>query len=145
MCASGWLGNQNRCWNDNKSPPRKGSRRGELKWRSEIIVVIQPAETGTEIIDEEEVKKIDRGNKGKNKEECKIERLQPFNKVAIELIEARTELTPAKWKEKNMKSIEEEFIVGRGTWKVQPELTPKNRPNNSISIQLLEPKITARK
>ena len=81
MCASGWLGNQNRCWNDNKSPPRKWSRRGELKWRSEIIVVIQPAETGTEIIDEEEVKKIDRGNKGKNKEECKIERLQPFNKV----------------------------------------------------------------
>jgi len=63
-----------------------GSRRGELKWRSEIIVVIQPAETGTEIIDEEEVKKIDRGNKGKNKEECKIERLEPFNKVAIELL-----------------------------------------------------------
>jgi len=36
MCASGWLGNQSGCWSNNKSPPRKGSRRGELKWRSEI-------------------------------------------------------------------------------------------------------------
>ena len=143
MCASGWPKNQKRCWNNNKSPPRKGSKKEELKWRSKIIIVIQPARTGTEIINKKEVKKIDQGNKGKNKEECKIERLQPFNKVAIELIEARTELTPAKWKEKNMKSIEEEFIVGRGTWKVRPELTPPSK-NTAKSIKNKESRANQR-
>ena len=57
----------------------------------------------------------EKGNKGKNKEEYKIERLQAFNKEIIKLIEPNKELNPAKCKEKNIKSIEEEFIIERGT------------------------------
>ena len=58
MWASGCPGDRDKCWNDNKSPPLDGSGEGRLKWRSEIIVVIHPAETGRLIINRMEVKNI---------------------------------------------------------------------------------------
>lgn len=105
--TSGWPKNQKRCWKSKRSPPLKGSKKEELKCRSKIIIVIHPANTGKERINNKEVKKIDQGNKGKNKESCKIERLQAFNKETIKLIEPNKELNPAKCKEKNIKSTEE--------------------------------------
>ena len=44
------------------------------------------------IIKNKEVNKIDQGNKGKNKDEYKIERLQAFNKETIKLREPNKEL-----------------------------------------------------
>jgi len=32
--TSGWPKNQNKCWNKIRSPPRNGSKKEELKWRS---------------------------------------------------------------------------------------------------------------
>ena len=58
---------------------------------------------------------MNQGNKGKNKDEYKIERLQAFNKETIKLREPNKELNPAKCKENNIKSIQEEFIIERGT------------------------------
>jgi len=77
-----------------------------LKCLSNIIIVILPASTGREIIKSKLVKKIDHGNKGKNKEEYKIERLTDFNNVTIKLIEPNKELNPATCKENNIKSTE---------------------------------------
>jgi hypothetical protein len=78
-----------------------------LKCRSKIIIVINPAKTGKEIINNKPVKNIDRGNNGRNKDEYKIERLLAFNKVTIKLIEPNNELNPATCKEKNIISTEE--------------------------------------
>ena len=71
-----------------------------------MIIVILPANTGRDKINKRDVKKIDHGNKGKNKEEYKIERLQHFNNVTIKLIEPNKELNPATCKENNIKSTE---------------------------------------
>ena len=46
ICASGCLENQNKCWNNNKSPPLNGSKKEQLKCLSKIIIVITPAKTG---------------------------------------------------------------------------------------------------
>jgi len=70
-------------------------------------MVIHPANTGKERINKIEVKKRDQWNKGKNKEEYKMERLPAFNNVTIKLIEPNKEDNPAKCKEKNIKSTEE--------------------------------------
>ena len=113
--TSGWPKNQKRCWKSKRSPPLKGSKKEELKCLSKIIIVIHPANTGKLIINNKEVNKIDQGNKGKNKDEYKIERLQAFNKETIKLREPNKELNPAKCKENNIKSIQEEFIKERGT------------------------------
>ena len=74
ICASGWLENRKGCWDEIISPPRHGSKEEGLKCLSEVVVVIHPANTGNDRIDEKEVGKIDRGNKGKNKAEWIIER-----------------------------------------------------------------------
>jgi len=68
----------------------------------ELIIVIQPAKTGKERINNKEVKKIDQGNKGKNKE-----RFEAFNKETIKLIEPNKEESPTKCNEKIIKSKEE--------------------------------------
>lgn len=44
-----------------------GSKKLELKWRSKIIIVIEPAKTGIEIIRRIEVRKRENKNKGKEK------------------------------------------------------------------------------
>lgn len=87
-------------------PPRTGSKKLVLKWRSKIINVILPANTGRDSINRNDVKKIDHGNKGKKRDEYKIERLHAFNNVTIKLIEPNKELNPVTCKEKNIKSTE---------------------------------------
>ena len=52
-----------------------GSREGRLECRSEIIIVITPANTGGLIINKTDVKNIDQQYKGKNRKELIIERL----------------------------------------------------------------------
>ena len=69
MYTSGWPKNQNRCWNSKRSPPLIGSKNVVLKFLSKITIVIQPANTGKDISNKLEVKKIDQGNSGRNREE----------------------------------------------------------------------------
>jgi hypothetical protein len=69
-------------------------------------MVIDPANTGRDNINNILVKKIDQGNKGKKRDEYNIERLQAFNKVITKLIEPNNELNPAICNEKNIKSTE---------------------------------------
>ena len=83
-----------------------------------------------------EVKNILQGNKGMNNALCKTERHDAFNDVTIKLIDPNNELNPAKCKLKNSRSIEDEFIIERGTQKVQPAFTPP-----SINIKNKEPRI----
>ena len=61
------------------------------------------------------VNKIDQGNKGKNKDEYKIERLQAFNKETIKLRLPKRDDNPAKCKENNIKSIQLPCSIERGT------------------------------
>jgi hypothetical protein len=72
-----------------------------------MIIVIQPANTGKDIIRRNDVKKIDQGNKGINNEEYKMLKLDDFNKVTIKLIDPNNELNPTICNEKNIKSIDE--------------------------------------
>jgi hypothetical protein len=68
--------------------------------------VILPANTGRDRINRNDVKKIDHGNKGKKRDEYRIERLHAFNNVTIIFIlPIRLEI-PATCKEKNIKSTE---------------------------------------
>ena len=106
LWTSGWLENQNKCWKGSNDPPLTGSKKLVLKWRSKIIIVIDPANTGIDNTNKNEVKNIDHGNNGKKSDEYKIERLHAFNNVTIKLIEPNNELNPATCKEKNIKSIE---------------------------------------
>ena len=145
MWASGWLENQKRCWKGKRSPPLNGSENDVLKCLSKIIVVIHPASTGREIDNKKEVKNILQGNRGKNNDIWITERLDAFNEVTIKLIDPDKGLNPTKCKEKNIISIEEEFIIDGGTWNVQPAFTPpsivipKNIKNNeSISNHKLK-------
>ena len=94
ICTSGCLRNQGKCWGNNKSPPLNGSREGRLECRSEIIIVITPADTGRLIINKTDVKNIDQQYRGKNRKELIIERLLDFNKVTIELIDPNKLLSP---------------------------------------------------
>ena len=98
--TSGCLRNQGECWGDNKSPPLNGSREGQLGCRSEMIIVITPANTGRLIINDTGVKDIGRQYEGKNRKELIIERLEDFNKVTIELIDPNKLLNPTMCKEK---------------------------------------------
>ena len=105
MYTSGCLRNQDKCWGNNKSPPLNGSREGQLECRSEIIIVITPANTGRLIINNTDVKNIDQQYKGKYIKELIIERLLDFNKVTMELIDPNKLLNPTIWRLKNMRSI----------------------------------------
>jgi hypothetical protein len=44
--TSGWPKNQNKCWNKIGSPPPIGSKKEELRFRSNSSIVIPPANTG---------------------------------------------------------------------------------------------------
>lgn len=68
--------------------------------------MILPADTGRDRIDRDGVKKIDRGDKGKKRDEYRIERLHAFNNVTIKLIEPNKELNPATCEGENIKSTE---------------------------------------
>lgn len=99
--TSGCPKNQNKCWNNIKSPPLNGSKKEQLKCRSKIIIVITPARTGRLIINKTDVKNIDQQYKGKNRNELIIERLEDFNKVTIKLIDPNKLLNPTMCKEKH--------------------------------------------
>ena len=105
--TSGCPKNQNKCWNNNKSPPLIGSKNEQLKCLSNIIIVITPANTGKLIINKKAVKNIDQEYKGKNKNKLIIDRLVDFNNVTIKLIDPNKELNPIICKEKNIISIDE--------------------------------------
>jgi len=92
--------NQERCWNNIRSPPLNGSGKEQLKCRSKIIIVITPARTGRLIINKTDVKNIDQLYKGKNRNELIIERLEDFNKVTIKLIDPNKLLNPTMCREK---------------------------------------------
>ena len=68
--------------------------------------MILPADTGRDGINGNDVKKIDRGNKGKKRDEYRIERLHAFNNVTIKLIEPNKGLNPATCEGENIKSTE---------------------------------------
>ena len=68
--------------------------------------MILPAGTGEGRINRNDVKKIDHGNKGKKRDEYRIERLHAFNNVTIIFIEPNRDEIPATCKEKNIKSTE---------------------------------------
>ena len=78
-----------------------------LKCRSEIIIVITPADTGGLIINKTGVKNIDRRYGGKNRNKLIIERLLDFNKVTMRLIDPNKLLNPTMCKGKDMRSIDE--------------------------------------
>ena len=77
---------KNKCWKSIRSPPLIGSKNEVLKCLSKIIIVIQPANTGNDIINRNEVKNIDHGNKGINNDEYKMLKLHDFNKVIIKKV-----------------------------------------------------------
>ena len=107
MYASGCLRNQGKCWNNNKSPPLKGSENERLKCRSEIIIVITPADTGRLIINNTDVKSNVRQYNGKKRQEWTIDILLAFSIVIIELMDPNKLLNPTMCKEKNIKSTVE--------------------------------------
>ena len=98
-----------------KSPPLNGSKSELLKWRSKIIIVIHPANTGKLINNKKDVINIVQGNNGINNALFNIERHEAFNAVIIKLIEPNKLLRPAKCSEKNIKSMLLLFNVDKGT------------------------------
>jgi hypothetical protein len=89
------------------SPPLIGSKNDVLKCLSKIIIVIQPANTGNDIISNIEVKKIDQLNSDRNKMLYCIDKLEALNMVTIKLIDPNNELNPMRCNEKNIRSIEQ--------------------------------------
>ena len=90
-----------------KISPINRSRERRLECRSEIIIVITPADTRRLIINKTDVKNIARQYRSKNRKELIIERLLDFNKVTIELIDPNKLLSPTMCKKRNIRSIEE--------------------------------------
>ena len=88
------------------SPPLIGSKKEELKCLSKIIIVIHPANTGNEMINNKDVKNIDQLNNDKNNILNWIDKLHALNIVTIKLIDPNNELNPNTCNEKNIKSIE---------------------------------------
>lgn len=104
--TSRWPKNQNKCWNNSKSPPRKGSKKHELKCLSLIIIVIQAANTGIEITKSKDVKKIDQENNSIKLKRYNNEKEEILRILEIKFIEPKREDKPAKCNEKKSKSIE---------------------------------------
>lgn len=107
MYTSGWPKNQNKCWKYTMSPPLIGSRKDELKCLSKIIMVMQPANTGKDITNNIDVKKIDQLNSDRNRILYCIARLDALNIVTMKLMDPNNELNPAACNEKNRRSIEQ--------------------------------------
>ena len=55
-----------------QNAPFNGSREGRLECRSEIIIVITPADTGRLIINKTDVKNIDQQYRGKNRKKTLV-------------------------------------------------------------------------
>jgi hypothetical protein len=89
------------------SPPLIGSKKDVLKCLSKIIIVIHPANTGNDIINNIDVKNIDQLNNDKNKILYCIDKLDALNIVTIKLIDPSKLDSPIICKEKNIKSIEQ--------------------------------------
>jgi hypothetical protein len=89
------------------SPPLIGSKKDVLKCLSKIIIVIHPANTGNDIINNIDVKNIDQLNNDKNKILYCIDKLDALKIVTIKLIDPNNELNPNMCNEKNIKSIEQ--------------------------------------
>ena len=68
--------------------------------------MILPADTGGGRINGNGVKKIDRGNEGKERDEYRIGRLHAFNNVTIKLIGPNKGLNPATCEGENIESTE---------------------------------------
>jgi hypothetical protein len=106
MYTSGWPKNQNRCWNRSKSPPLSGSKKQLLKCLSEIIIVIHAANTGIDIINNNDVKKIDQLNNSIKLNRYNNENDDTLKMLDMKFIAPNNELKPARCKLKNNKSIE---------------------------------------
>jgi len=105
------------------SPPPEGSKKEELKFRSQRSIVMAPANTGKA-----------KSNKNTviiilhiNKVNTSIDNFPPrnVNKVTKKFKELRIEEAPAKWREKIIKSKEIlDRSEERGGYKVHPPLGP---------------------
>jgi len=133
--TSGCPKNQNKCWNKIGSPPPEGSKNEELKFRSARSIVIPPANTGKANNNKKTVTRTLHINKEKtSKDICP---LRPTNIVTKKFSELKTEETPAKCKEKIIKSKEIlNIFIDRGGYKVQPPLGPPetNKLSNKKKI-----------
>lgn len=100
--TSGWPKNQNKCWNKIGSPPPVGSKNEVLQFRSKISMVRAPAKTGSARISRPTVTRTDQMNKGIFSEGIPSIRL--FIMVVVKLIAPKREDTPAKWRDRIVKS-----------------------------------------
>ena len=104
--TSGWPKNQNKCWYRIGSPPPTGSKKVVLKFRSVSNIVIAPARTGSDKSSKTAVIKTDHTNKGVSISDITPVRI--FKIVVIKLIAPKILETPAKCREKILKSTEDE-------------------------------------
>jgi len=105
MYTSGCPKNQNRCWNNNTSPPLIISKKHPLKCLSNITIVIHAANTGNDIINNNDVINIDHGNNGKYKYADNNDRFADFNNDTIKFIDPNNDDNPIICKLKNIISI----------------------------------------
>lgn len=105
--TSGCPKNQNRCWNKIKSPPLNGSKKALLKCLSLIIIVMQAAKTGIDIINNNDVKNIDQENNSIKLNRYNRLKEDTDSMLDMKFIEPNSELKPARCKLKNSKSIDE--------------------------------------
>ena len=109
--TSGCPKNQNKCWYNNKSPPKKLEKKEVLKLRSNNNIVMAAAKTGNDIINKKLTVSCAIINKGywkKEKKEIKGKK----KTVETKLIEDKIEEAPAKCKENIRKSVEYEGAAG---------------------------------
>lgn len=104
MYTSGWPKNQNRCWYRIGSPPPAGSKNVVFKFRSVNSMVIPAAKTGRERRSSTAVIKTAHTNKGVWY--CEMAGGFILIMVVIKLMAPRIEDTPARWREKIVKSTE---------------------------------------
>jgi uncharacterized membrane protein len=88
-------------------PPLQGSKKLVLKCLSNIIIVMQPARTGKEIISNKEVMNRDQAKRGRVRLEHTTDWLATLMMVTTKLMEPKRELRPVRCRENNMRSTEE--------------------------------------
>lgn len=123
--TSGCPKNQNKCWYKIGSPPPAGSKKEVLKFRSVKSIVIAPANTGKDSKSRMAVINTDQINSGIRSKDKVLDRI--FKIVVIKLIAPKIEDTPAKWREKIIKSIDEppwNIWLERGGYTVHPVPAP---------------------
>lgn len=102
--TSGCPKNQNRCWYKMGSPPPAGSKKEVLKFRSVSSIVMAPARTGRESSNRIAVIFTDHTKRGIRSKIIPCVRILMM--VVIKLMAPRIEETPAKCKEKIVKSTD---------------------------------------